>query len=297
MRAVRPPADGDSRQAFLQGVQAMPVHEDDHARGDARFAPIPSLRNRADRGRARGREAGAGAHARAERLSPVAQNVVASGDQIARPMVAVDTVLFAINDGRLQTYLVELRRGPGRGRWAFPGGLVRVGEMLDDAARRELHESTGLRGAYLEQLFTFGDPSRDPRAHVVSVAYMALIPDARAVGAPSDKYGTGKWYDVARLPQLAYDHSLMGGYALKRLKSKLEYTNIAHALLPREFTFAEFEELYSLILGRPLDRRNFRRSILKMGMLKRLPHTRRGPHRPAALYSFANQSLRFIEML
>ncbi|HMD05408.1 MAG TPA: NUDIX domain-containing protein, partial [Candidatus Binatus sp.] len=85
-------------------------------------------------------------------------------------MVAVDTVLFAINDGRLQTYLVELRRGPGRGRWAFPGGLVRVGELLDDAARRELHDSTGLSGAYLEQLFTFGDPSRDPRTHVVSVA-------------------------------------------------------------------------------------------------------------------------------
>ncbi len=212
-------------------------------------------------------------------------------------MVAVDTVLFAINDGRLQTYLVELRRGPGRGRWAFPGGLVRVGELLDDAARRELHDSTGLGGAYLEQLFTFGDPSRDPRTHVVSVAYMALIPEAQSVGPPCDKYATGKWYEVTRLPQLAYDHSLMAAYAVKRLKSKLEYTNIAYALLPREFTFAEFEELYSIILGRPLDRRNFRRSILAMGILKRLPHTRRGPHRPAALYSFANQSLRFIEML
>ncbi len=212
-------------------------------------------------------------------------------------MVAVDTVLFAINGGRLQTYLVELRRGPGRGRWAFPGGLVRVGELLDDAARRELYDSTGLRGAYLEQLFTFGDPSRDPRAHVVSVAYMALIPDPQGIGAPCDKYATGRWYEVARLPQLAYDHSLMAAYAVKRLKSKLEYTNIAYALLPREFTFAEFEELYSVILGRPLDRRNFRRRILAMGLLKRLPHTRRGPHRPAALYSFANQSLRFIEML
>src|SRR5277367_6010059 len=181
MRAVRSPADGDSRQALLQGVQTMPVHEDDHARGNARFAAPPAVRDRTDRGRAPRREAGAGAHARAERLSANPQNV-ASGEQLARPMVAVDTVLFEINDGRLQTYLVELRRGPGRGpgrgRWAFPGGLVRVGELLDDAARRELHDSTGLRGAYLEQLFTFGDPSRDPRAHVVSVAYMALIPDA-----------------------------------------------------------------------------------------------------------------------
>jgi 8-oxo-dGTP diphosphatase len=212
-------------------------------------------------------------------------------------MVAVDTVLFAVNEGRVQTYLVELRRGPGRGRWAFPGGLVRRGEMLDDAARRELFESTGLRGAYLEQLFTFGDPSRDPRAHVVSVAYMALIPNADAVKAPCDKYANGRWYDASKLPELAYDHSLIAAYALKRLKSKIEYTNIAHALLPPEFTFAEFEELYSLILGRPLDRRNFRRRILAMGILKLLPHTRRGPHRPAALYSFAQQSLRFIQML
>jgi len=212
-------------------------------------------------------------------------------------MVAVDTVLFAIHETRLQTYLVELRRGPSRGRWAFPGGLVRRGEMLDDAARRELHESTGLRGTYLEQLFTFGDPSRDPRAHVVSVAYMALIPSADAVKAPCDKYANGRWYEVTRLPELAYDHSLIAAYALKRLKSKLEYSNIAMALLPREFTFAEFEELYSLILGRPLDRRNFRRRILAMGILKQLAHTRRGPHRPASLYSFANQSLRFIEML
>ena len=212
-------------------------------------------------------------------------------------MVAVDSVLFAVKDGRLQTYLVELRRGPSKGKWAFPGGLVRVGELLDDAARRELYQSTGLRGAYLEQLFTFGDPSRDPRAHVVSVAYVALIPDAGQLRAPSDKYSAGRWFEVARLPQLAYDHSLMAAYAVKRLKSKLEYTNIAHALLPREFTFAEFEELYATVLGRPLDRRNFRRRILAMGILKRLPHTRRGPHRPAALYSFAQQSLRFIEML
>src|SRR6202044_670612 len=193
------PADGDSRQAFLQGVQAMPIHEDDHARGNARFAEAPALRDRTDRGRARRREAGPGAHARAELLSANPQNV-ASGEQLARPMVAVDTVLFAINDGRLQTYLVELRRGPGRGRWAFPGGLVRVGELLDDAARRELHDSTGLSGAYLEQLFTFGDPPRDPNSHVVSVAYMTLIPDARAVRSPAGQEPTGKCFEVSALP-------------------------------------------------------------------------------------------------
>ena len=211
--------------------------------------------------------------------------------------MAIDTVLFAIQKRRLKTYLVQLARGPARGKWAFPGGLVRRGEMLDDAARRELRASTGLNDAYLEQLFTFGDPSRDPHAHVVSVAYMALIPDPGKVSGPSPKYAAGEWFEVTGLPPLAYDHSLIAAYALKRLKSKLEYSNIAYALLPKVFTFAEFEELYSRILDRPVDRRNFRRRILAMGLLHALKETRRGPHRPAALYTFARQTLQMIEML
>ncbi len=172
---------------------------------------------------------------------------------VARPKVAVDTVLFAIQQRKLKTYLVRLRRGPARGKWAFPGGLVRIGELLDDAARRELRASTGLADAYLEQLFTFGDPSRDPHSHVVSVAYMALIPDAGVVTGPSSKYGERGWFEVKALPPLAYDHSLMAAYAFKRLRSKLEYSNIAYALLPRVFTFAEFEEAL-LADSRPADR-------------------------------------------
>jgi 8-oxo-dGTP diphosphatase len=190
-----------------------------------------------------------------------------------------------------------LRRGPARGKWAFPGGLVRMGEMLEAAARRELEASTGLSNTYLEQLFTFGDPSRDPRAHVVSVAYLGLIPDPAAVSRPSHKYGAGGWFEIAKLPPLAYDHALMAAYAFKRLRSKLEYSNIAYALLPPVFTFAEFEELYATILDRPIDRRNFRRRILAMGLLRQLKRTRRGPHRPAALYAFARQGLQMIQML
>ena len=215
----------------------------------------------------------------------------------ARPKVAVDTVLFAIEGGRLKCYLVQLKRGPAARRWAFPGGLVHVGEMLDDAARRELYASTGLRNPYLEQLFTFGDPTRDPRAHVVSVAYMALIDNPAAVGSCSRKYAAGRWFEVSDLPALAYDHSIMAEYAMKRLKSKLEYTNIACNLLPRTFTFAQLEDLYAIVLARPLDRRNFRRRILAMGLLRRLPGLRRGPHRPAALYSFSRRSVQVIEML
>jgi 8-oxo-dGTP diphosphatase len=222
---------------------------------------------------------------------------VARATEIARPKVAVDTVLFAIEGDRLKCYLVQLTAGAAAGRWAFPGGLVRVGETLDEAARRELDDAASLRDLYLEQLFSFGDPSRDPGAHVVSVGYLGLIDDAGAASSRSRKYAAGQWFEVARLPALAYDHSVIADYALRRLKSKLEYTNIACNLLPPTFTFAELEELYATVLERPLDRRNFRRRILAMGLLKRLPEKRRGAHRPAALYSFRRRSVQAIEML
>ncbi len=217
--------------------------------------------------------------------------------EVARPKVAVDTVLFAIEGERLKCYLVQLTAGAAAGKWAFPGGLVRVGETLDEAARRELEDAASLRDLYLEQLFSFGDPSRDPGAHVVSVGYLGLIDDAGAAISRSRKYAAGRWFEVARLPALAYDHSIIAEYALRRLKSKLEYTNIACNLLPPTFSFAELEELYATVLERPLDRRNFRRRIMAMGLLKRLPGKRRGAHRPAALYAFRQRSVQAIEML
>ena len=215
----------------------------------------------------------------------------------ARPKVAVDTVLFAIDSGQVKCYLVRLRWGPVAGKWAFPGGLVREGEMLDEATRRELRQSTGLDDCYIEQLFSFGDPNRDPKAHVVSVAYMALIDRASAVHSCSQKYANGRWFEMTGLPDLAYDHAEIAEYAARRLKSKLEYTNIACNLLPPTFTFAQIEELYAIVLGRALDRRNFRRRIMAMNLLNRLPLERRGNHRPAALYSFRQRSLQVIEML
>jgi 8-oxo-dGTP diphosphatase len=169
--------------------------------------------------------------------------------------------------------------------------------MLDEAARRQLRQSTALDDCYIEQLFSFGDPNRDPNAHVVSVAYMALIHRASAVRSCSRKYVDGQWYEVTRLPELAYDHAEIADYAINRLKGKLEYTNIACNLLPETFTVAELEELYAIVLGRVLDRRNFRRRILAMNLLKRLPQKRRGPHRPAALYAFRQRNLQVIEML
>ncbi len=229
--------------------------------------------------------------------APVSVGSAAHDAAIARPMVAVDTVLFALESRGLKCYLARLAGGPAAGRWAFAGGLVRVGETLDEAARRELRDAAGLDEAYLEQLFSFGDPSRDPTAHVVSVAYMALIDDPRRVGAASAKYRGGRWFAARELPELAYDHALMAEYALGRLRAKLEYTNIACTMLPATFTFAELEELYAAVLERPLDRRNFRRRIMAMDLLRRMPEQRRGAHRPAALYAFKHRSVGAIQML
>jgi 8-oxo-dGTP diphosphatase len=277
--------------------------------------------------------------------------------RLARPRIAVDTVLLAFEHDRLQCYLVQLKNGAVAGQWAFPGGLVQRGELLDDAARRELEAATGLRSAddsgcgrfadlsisldsetrpltpsharpasphgftgsahdpsssgrladsrphglagsaYLEQLFTFGDPSRDPGAHVVSVAYMALTAEPGRVVNRCAKYADWQWCELTALPPLAYDHAAVASYALNRLRGKLAYTNIAAHLLPPSFTFAELEELYVTVLERPLDRRNFRRRVMAAGLLHPLGRMRRGAHRPAALYEFAQRSVQIIEML
>jgi len=205
------------------------------------------------------------------------------------PRVAVDVVIFTIDAGVLKALLVELKEGPFAGQWAFPGGLVGVGEGLEEAARRELFEKTGLRDLYLEQLYTFGEPGRDPHAHVVSVAYFALLPHKGHGTAAHPKYARLEWRAVADLPSLAYDHNTVARYALERLRAKLAYTNIVYSLLPGEFTLGELQEIYELILGQRLDRRNFRKKLLGTGLLKALPRLRRGAHRPATLYAFTQR--------
>lgn len=206
-----------------------------------------------------------------------------------RPTVAVDVVIFTIDEGELKALLVQVKKGPYAGKWAFPGGLVPLGESLEDTARRELEEKTGIRDVYLEQLYTFGDPGRDPGGHVVSVAYFALVP--HPVRAPDDpKYAKVEWRAAARLPRLGYGHNALAEYALSRLQAKLEYSNIAYSLLPAEFSLAEMQEVYEAILGRRLDRRNFRKRMLQSGVVRALGKERRGPHRPAALYAFAKRT-------
>lgn len=205
------------------------------------------------------------------------------------PWVAVDVVVLTIEAGVLEALLVKIKRGPYQGQWAFPGGLVGLHESTEEAARRELSEKTGVSDIYLDQLYTFGTPERNPVHRVVSVAYFALIPRRGAYLRTTPKYADIAWRPVAALPPLAYDHNQVAAVALDRLRSKLGYTNIAWSLLEESFTLSELQEVYEVILGRGLDRRNFRKKILSLDLLKPARGQRRGAHRPAQLYAFRSR--------
>jgi 8-oxo-dGTP diphosphatase len=214
------------------------------------------------------------------------------------PTVAVDVAVFTVLERALHALLVRVPRGAFAGRWALPGGRVAFDEALERAARRHLATQSGVRSIYLEQLYTFGSPQRDPHGRVVSVAYFALIPHGgRFQGRRAGEHPSAAWYRVTRLPPLAYDHAAVVRTALARLRAKLRYTNLVYTLLPSSFTLGELQEMYEAILGRTLDRRNFRKKILSLGLLRRGGGVRRGPHRPAALYAFRRRRPMMIEIL
>lgn len=204
-----------------------------------------------------------------------------------RPMVTVDTVIFTVVDAQLKVLLIRRGLEPYRHAWAIPGGFVGLAESLEDAARRELDEETNVHDVYLEQLYTFGAPERDPRGRVISVAYYALVSaEARELVARTDSAEVA-WFPAFELPELAFDHGAIVAYALERLRYKLDYTSVGFQLLPRKFTLTELQSLHEAILRKPLDKRNFRKKVLALGILDALDETKmEGPHRPAKLYSF-----------
>ena len=199
--------------------------------------------------------------------------------------VTVDIVIFTIQEGVLKVLLIKRRIPPFVGQTAIPGGFVLEDEDLDQAALRELGEETGVSDVYLEQLYSFGKPDRDPRGRVITVAYFALISPDRQLTAGSDA-AAAAWYAVDQLPPLAFDHATILNYALERLRNKLEYTTVGFQLLPQKFTLTELQEVYEAILGKKLDKRNFRRKMSVLGILKPLREHRRGGQRPAQLYRF-----------
>ena len=201
--------------------------------------------------------------------------------------VTVDIVIFTLREGSLQVLLVKRGVPPFEGQYAIPGGFIRGDESLEEAALRELHEETGVRNVFLEQLYTFGDPKRDPRGRVITVAYYALIASDKLSLVAGADAAEAQWFPASSVPPLAFDHKSILDYALERLRNKLEYTTVGFQLLPEKFTLGELQAVYEVILGRPLDKRNFRRKLALLGILKPLREWQRTGRKPAQLFRFA----------
>ena len=201
--------------------------------------------------------------------------------------MTVDIVIFTLREGSLQVLLVKRGVPPFEGQYAIPGGFIRGDESLEEAALRELHEETGVRNVFLEQLYTFGDPKRDPRGRVITVAYYALIASDKLSLVAGADAAEAQWFPASGVPPLAFDHKSILDYALERLRNKLEYTTVGFQLLPEKFTLGELQAVYEAILGRPLDKRNFRRKLALLGILKPLREWRRTGRKPAQLFRFA----------
>ena len=211
--------------------------------------------------------------------------------EYTRPAVTVDITIFTVRNDELNILLIKRAEPPFQGEWAIPGGFVMENEDLEAAAERELVEETGVSGVYLEQLFTFGAPGRDPRGHTVTVAYSALIPsDNLELTASTDAEGVA-WFAIDKLPELAFDHDDILEVAHDRLVAKLEYSTIVFQLMPEAFTLTELQHVYELIEGKEIDKRNFRKRILALGVIEATGDQKReGPHRPAKLYRVIDRS-------
>lgn len=216
--------------------------------------------------------------------------------QYPRAALTVDCVVFGLDEGDLKLLLIERDLEPFAGKWALPGGFVRVDESLEEAARRELQEETGVSRVYLEQLYTFGQPDRDPREHVVTVAYYALVKlSVHSVKAATDARNAA-WFDVCDLPKLAFDHEEIIEVALQRLKGKVRYEPIGFELLPPKFTLTQLQHLYETIVEEPLDKRNFRKKILAMDLLIETDEIEQDvAHRAARLYRFDEAKYRQLK--
>ncbi len=204
-----------------------------------------------------------------------------------RAALTVDCVVFGFDEGDLKVLLIQRGLQPFAGRWALPGGFVRVEESLEDAARRELTEETGLKDVFLEQLYTFGALDRDPRERVVSVAYYALVSlaDHRPQAATDARQAA--WFSVDGVPDLSFDHGHILATALARLRGKVRYEPIGFELLPARFTLGQLQHLYEVVLEERLDKRNFRKKILGMGLLVDTGDIQQDvAHRAARLYRF-----------
>ena len=206
-----------------------------------------------------------------------------------RAVLTTNIVVFSLRDEQLELLLVRRRNAPFQDYWSLPGGVVGEDEDIEANAMRKLEEGTGVTGVYLEQLCTFGDPGRDPRERVVSVAYYALVPSERLCVRGNEGSDDVAWFALDALPPLAFDHRQMVEVAHQRLAAKLDYSTIAFQFMPERFTLSDLQNVYEMILNRSLDKRNFRKRMLAMEQIRQTGEVRRnGSHRPARLYRVSN---------
>ena len=213
-------------------------------------------------------------------------------------LVTVDNVIFTISEGQLQVLLIKRDIEPFKGMRAIPGGFVLESEDCEKAAYRELQEETSIKNVYLEQLYTFSDPKRDPRGRVVSIAYMALVARENLTIKAGSDAAEAKFFPIEKLPKLAFDHKKILEYALQRLRWKIEYTNVAQYILAKKFTLSELQKVYEIVLDQSIDVRNFRKKIDKLGLVKETGEKEIGvKYRPAKLYKFVENKLKIVEVL
>lgn len=204
--------------------------------------------------------------------------------------VAVDAIVFGYSkeDG-VKVLLIKRKYHPFQEHWAIPGGFVEADESLEDAVERELKEETGVKINYLEQLYTFGKPDRDPRKRIISVAYFGLVKSSQFAKLEADSDAEdADWFNIKQLPKLAFDHKKILKVAIDRLRSKIIYQPIGFELLDRKFPFSDLEQLYTTLLDRPIDRRNFKKKVMSLGILDELDEKAKSSKagRPGNLFKF-----------
>lgn len=201
------------------------------------------------------------------------------------PAVTTDCVIFGFDGERLQVLLIERGIEPFKGRWAFPGGFIKMDETAEQGALRELKEETGMENAYIQQFHTFSNPNRDPRERVITIAFYALVRIQEVKGG--DDAASARWFPLDEIPALAFDHDHMLRMATQRLCQEIHFHPIGFELLPEKFTLRELQSLYEAILGITFDRRNFAKKMLHLEILNELDETVwPTPKREAKLFSF-----------
>ena len=204
--------------------------------------------------------------------------------------IAVDAIVFGYSkEEGVKVLLIKRKYDPFKGAWAIPGGFVHDDESLEDAAERELMEETGIKINYLEQLYTFGKPDRDPRKRIISVAYFGLVKSSQFSKLEADTDAEeAKWFNIKRLPKLAFDHKKVLKMSIERLRSKIIYQPIGFELLDKKFPFSDLEHLYTTLLDRPIDRRNFKKKVMGLGILDELNEKAKSAKagRPGNLFKF-----------